>query len=502
MNSSQFTFDGIPFIFSEGLVQLISVIKNIKLEYILVLFDKESKQIPLTLNDVAFLIRNNFSNETPSKKFIMCANIFKHRDGKLIFTKVVNSDNKAKGKAHKNIFLESLNYMSIDVEKEYNDRVVSLEIMRPEELGLFIRPNHSLSMFMDPNLIQYLTDQGSIVRLDKNVLKHIPAKGSVYLQEKMDGVRLFIKLELISTEINEIDADSFDFNVLFQTRKGKELVYHPSCLALRDIVSDLKKIAMCTKQRVITFDGELYSSLSFIDINRLSAYLIGSNIEEANKVYNSAKFNYYVFDIIDHSNLEQTLDKRVEFMQELSLKLVSNNSLNVIKFLNYFELKFSGFDSLMISLVNIMHTQKLRPLCKRIEFNGSQKDEDFIAKQFEKEPEGVVIKMTDMPYERSSNRSRRILKLKYCSTESFMLKSIDRTKNGGLSCKFTTMINDKVEYFHSTMNLPHDQQEYLYNNQSTVIGKYYEVQFIARTEYGTPLFSKTMLIERTDEYLS
>lgn len=273
---------------------------------------------------------------------------------------------------------------------------------------------------------------------DQNHQKKL--KYPLYVQPKLDGVRLLAKLN---------DKNQ----VILSSRRHKEI------LGFENLKSELQKI-LVSDQFVI--DGELY--LHGMDLQTISGI-----VRQEGDLINKDKLKLYVFDAFilnDNSGFEQ----RYQFLQKI-------------------------FSKLNFKYIVLTETKKI---------DSSEEGDEYFEEKVSEGYEGIVYKPVDRAYEYSLNSEKRSLyNLKRKKAFDAEYKIVDFTEGKGkdIGCVIFICETEEGVKFNSVPNGTYDYRKELYqdclqNFNSKYKDKYAKVYYEALSKKNVPLRNRMIQVVR------
>lgn len=264
-------------------------------------------------------------------------------------------------------------------------------------------------------------------------------KDGVWVQEKMDGVRVMIHWDPEKSEW------------IITSREGNEYCH------LNHIRREMDKLTFLKAHPNIYLDGELFSrEVNFnkiISLCRKTKTITPKELEEQKYI------KFYVFDMVDLDNLSIPFIKRMQFVEKL---------------------------------LGVPHRYKYLVPVKTTKV----KDDAEVQKkhaEFVKFSEGTVIRQGSAPY-LLGKRSKYALKLKDFQDAEFEIIGYTdgRGKEKGLIIFLLKTPEGKE--FSATPNMPSDERAKMYKRGDEFIGKLATVKFFEMTPDKVPRFGKVITI--------
>ncbi len=288
--------------------------------------------------------------------------------------------------------------------------------------------------FFQPMLAsKYDAVQSKIVDLKSDAFT-VPG-GTIFIQKKLDGLRLITSLE-----------------TGMQSRTGKQIISAPH------IYEKLKPLF--EKYPDLMFDGELYAHSSEDNFNEVISMARKSRPTAEDLKLSAEKLQYWIYDLPSYPG---TFSER---NRELKRIFAENPDI--------FDSSFVLVETLEVSKPSLVKGEYL---------------EQFVSEGFE----GAIVRL-DASYE--CKRSKNLLKVKQFQDEEFPIVDIEEGK-GNLAGKAGRIVVDvDGKRVSAGLRFSHDDAQEIWENRVSYIGKKATIKYFNRTVDGSLRFPKCIQIDR------
>jgi DNA ligase-1 len=297
----------------------------------------------------------------------------------------------------------------------------------------------------DPQLAEISSKQFSPMLVSKwKSVKNIPSF-PLLIQNKLDGHRMFIKVELKTKKII-IYKKNMDETKLFNQTIRKDL---------EKMFSEKKNIG----EKNLWLDGEVFN-IENNNFNTLSSVLNTDKYDNLSK--KQLKFlsniKFYIFDLYSENDPELTYIHRYHKIKDI---IGNNKKYNYVKYLQAIKVK------------------------------NNEKIEKKLREQTKKGYEGIVIKDPNGKYGFGRSIKYGVYKYKLKEDDEGQIIKIEQ-KEGNPGIVFT--IKDKFDViFKITGNGSHNYQNKVLENKDNYINKKIRYKYDGKLEDGKPKFPKPIL---------
>ena len=273
--------------------------------------------------------------------------------------------------------------------------------------------------------------------------KYIDFSKDVYVQEKLDGVRVMVHWDPQRQEW------------IITSREGNEYCY------LNHIRKELDKLTFLKQHPNIYLDGELFSrEVNFnkiISLCRKTKSITPKELEEQKYI------KFYVFDMVDLDTLKLPFRNRIQFVNKI-LGLSTKGT----------------------------HTHKYLVPVPTHPVKNDKEVQNF-HKRFIEYSEGTVIRQGDAPY-LLGKRSKYALKLKDFQDAEFDIVGFTDGKGKEKGLIIFILKTPEGKQFTATPNMPQDERRKMFKHGKSFVGKKATVKFFEMTPDKVPRFGKVIAI--------
>jgi len=281
--------------------------------------------------------------------------------------------------------------------------------------------------------------------LDKyeNFKHYIDFSKDVYVQEKLDGVRVMVHWD---PQRNEW---------IITSREGTEYCY------LNHIRKELDKLTFLKQHPNVYLDGELFSRE--VNFNKIVSLCRKTKTITPKELDEQKYIKMFVYDMVDLDNIKVPFRNRIKFVNKI-LGLTPKGTYK-----NKYLVPVPTY-----LVKNDEEVQKHH--AKYVEYS-----------------EGTVIRQGEAPY-LLGKRSKYALKLKDFEDGEFIITGFldGKGKEKGL-IRFILETPDGKE-FTAVPNMPHDERRKMFKQRDSYIGKKATVKYFEITPDGLPRFGKVIAI--------